>query len=160
MSDNSQGRVRQVVSALAVVLSLLFVGMELRQNTLAQRAQTRQELANASRDLILTITENPSIARAYSVLYGAMGGYSDSTLSALDSLQGRWAMFANIRNLENVWLQSQAGVVDESVLSTYGFRSAVLYQSDEFRRMWRTTWSLVFDSSFVRAFEAANQLRD
>jgi hypothetical protein len=133
--------------------------MELRQNTLAQQAQTRQELANGSRELLLAIAADPTLARAYSAMYGAMGGYPDSTLTPLDSLQGRYAMFANLRNLENVWLQSQAGVVDEAVLTTYGFRSSFLYRSDTFRQSWESLWSTVFDIAFVRAFEEANGLR-
>jgi hypothetical protein len=68
-------------------------------------------------------------------------------------------MFANLRNLENVWLQSQAGVVDEAVLTTYGFRSSFLYRSDTFRQSWESLWSTVFDIAFVRAFEEANGLR-
>jgi len=148
-----------MVSAAAVVLSLIFVGMELRQNTLAERAQTRQELANSSRELLLTIAENPTLSRAYAAMYGAMGGFQDSTLSAVDSLQGRFVMFANLRNLENVWLQSQSGVVDEDVLETYAFRNARLYSSESFRTVWRAAWSNVLDSSFVSAFEEANGLR-
>jgi hypothetical protein len=36
-----------------VALSLIFVGLEIRQNTVAQRVQTRQGLADASRDFTL-----------------------------------------------------------------------------------------------------------
>jgi hypothetical protein len=159
MDPGRKWRIGQALSAAAVVLSLVFVGMELRQNTLAQRAQTRQELANSSRELMLTIAANPTLARAYAAMYGAMGGFPDSTLSAVDSLQGRYAMFANLRNLENVWLQSQAGVVDEEVLGTYAFVNPRLYGSESFRALWLPVWSNVFDPSFVRAFEQANDLR-
>jgi hypothetical protein len=39
-------------------------------------------------------------------------------------------MFANLRNVENVWLQFRAGIVDENILPTYASRSPVLYQLD------------------------------
>jgi hypothetical protein len=151
-------QLRQILSATAVVLSLLFVGLELRQNTRAQRAQTRQELANASRELLLTIAANPSVARAYSAMYGAQGGFSDSTVSQLDSLQARYVMFANLRNIENVWLQYRAGIVGEEVLTTYAFSTSRLYQTTAFRQAWECGWSRVFDTDFVRAFEEANGL--
>ncbi len=76
-----------MLSAIAVVLSLLFVGLELRQNTLAQRAQTRQELARGSREVVLTIADNPTLARAYSGLYGGMGRPIDSMLTQPDTVQ-------------------------------------------------------------------------
>jgi hypothetical protein len=158
MDPSPRFRLGQALSATAVVLSLLFVGMELRQNTLAERAQTRQQLANSSRELLLTIADNPTLSRAYAAMYGAMGGFADTTLSPSDSLQARFVMFANLRNLENVWLQSQAGVVDEEVLNTYAFRNPRLYSSESFRVSWRTAWSNVLDSSFVRAFGEANDL--
>ena len=48
-----------------------------------------------------------------------MGQPTDSTLTLLDTLQAQFAMFANVRNVENVWLQHNEGVVDVGVLQTY-----------------------------------------
>jgi hypothetical protein len=91
-------------------------------------------------------------------MYGAQGGYPDSTVSQLDSLQGRYAMFANLRNVENVWLQFRAGIVGEEILTTYAFSSPRLYQTPAFRQSWECGWSRVFDADFVRAFEEANSI--
>ncbi len=35
-------------------------------------------------------------------------------------------MFANMRNVENGWLEFREGVVDESILNTYAFISDIL----------------------------------
>jgi hypothetical protein len=155
MSTDHRTALRQILSAAAVVVSMVFVGLELRQNTLAQRAQTRQELANSSREVILTMTDNPAVARAYATMFLPSWGYTDTTLSAEDSLQGKWAMFANLRNLENVWLQVREGAVDEEVLATYAF-DGPMYQSEVFRTMWERQWSTAFDTSFVRIFQVRN----
>ena len=157
MASERRAAIRQVLSAVAVVISLVFVGMELRQNTAAQRAQTRQELANSSRDILLTLAENSAAGRAYASMFLDRWGFSDSTLSAADSLQGYFVMFANLRNLENVWLQVREGVVGEEVLGSYAFRS-FMYQQPTFRSMWKQSWSGGFDSNFVQAFEEANGL--
>jgi hypothetical protein len=48
-----------------VALSLIFVGLEIRQNTVAQRAQTRQGLADASRDFTLGRATDPDLSRIW-----------------------------------------------------------------------------------------------
>ena len=55
----------QVVSASAVVVSLVFVGLEVRQNTVAQRAQTRQALADAVRGQATTLNSPTDIVLTF-----------------------------------------------------------------------------------------------
>ena len=50
-------------------------------------------------------------------------GDSDLTLTRGDSLQAETFMYANLRNVENVWMQSREGVVGEDVLNSYAFQS-------------------------------------
>jgi len=140
----------------ALVLSVLFVGLELRQNTRAQRAQTRQELANSSREWLLTNANNPTLARAYNAMFGGLG-YTDSTLTPVDSLQGRILMIAAVRHLENVWLQTQEGVADEALLDTYGFRAEV-WQSPGFRAFWQDYLADQVEPRFRQVFEERNGL--
>lgn len=47
------------VGAYAVMLGLLFVGLELRQNTAAAQAATIQELTHASSDLLVDVGSDP-----------------------------------------------------------------------------------------------------
>jgi hypothetical protein len=61
--------VSRLLSAGAVVVSLTFVGYEIQQNTSAQRAQTRQALADASREWIIALATNPDLDRAYEALW-------------------------------------------------------------------------------------------
>ena len=168
METKNRWAVRQVASAAAVALSLVFVGLEIRQNTAAQRAQTRQDLSTASRELILTASGNPELLEVFSCLYGDEKGARTgretpdelpncSSLTRLDTIQAMLLMRANVRNVENVFLQSREGVVDRSVLGTYGFRSPV-FTSPEFKRYWSRVRGQ-FDASFAEAFEEANGLR-
>lgn len=54
--------VSQVIGAIAVVASLLFVGVQLRQNTMAVRAQTSQAHAVGYQQIIAGIAENGEVA--------------------------------------------------------------------------------------------------
>ncbi|MDH5277142.1 MAG: hypothetical protein OEW88_12030, partial [Gammaproteobacteria bacterium] len=54
--------VAQVVSAIAVVISLLYVGYQIRANTSQIRAANRQELVNRSHSASLSFAENPELS--------------------------------------------------------------------------------------------------
>ena len=54
-------------SAIAVLLGLAFVGFELRQNTAAVEASSRQSTADASVAWLLTIASDPELARLWGV---------------------------------------------------------------------------------------------
>lgn len=54
--------VSQIIGAIAVVASLLFVGVQLRQNTKAVRAQTSQAHAVGYQQIIAGIAENGEVA--------------------------------------------------------------------------------------------------
>ena len=146
-----------LLSAAAVVASLVFLGFEIRQNTVAQRAETRQGLADASRDLILTIASDRELSRVWNAMWrpDRDGGRSGPHLSLADTMQAEAAMHANLRNLENVYLQAMEGVVDTDVLGSYGWQGP-LYASPGFWAFWEAR-KQSYDSRFVSAFEESHQ---
>ena len=150
---------RQVISAVAVVASLVFVGLEIRQNTAAQRSQTRQAIADASKDQMLRLAEDAQLARAWQGYLFPERFASPPALTVLDTVRVEQAILAFMRHQENVYLQYREGVFDESILDTYGFVGGA-WDTPQFAVFWETSPMLaVFDSSFVRAFSEANGLR-
>ncbi len=86
-----------------------------------------------------------------------MGG--ESTLSSADSASVYMAMLAALRRMENIYLQQREGVFGQDVLETYGFVGGY-FSSPAFHEYWRTRlFREVFASSFLQAFEEANDLR-
>lgn len=146
-----------LLSAAAVIASLVFLGFEIRQNTVAQRAETRQALADASREFILTIASDRELSRVWHAMWRPEldGGRAGPHLSPADTLQAKAAMHANLRNLENVYLQAMEGVVDADVLGSYGW-AGPLYASPGFWAFWEAR-KPAYDSRFVLAFEESHQ---
>ena len=151
--------IRQVLSALAVVLSLIFVGLQIKQNTEAERATTRQALADGSRDVVLALATNPSLAEAFYQLFPIPNskGPHYRQMTPTDSAVAETFAYALVRNAENVFLQYHEGVIDQSVLKTYYFESP-RWRTPQFARYWASYRSL-FDPTFVSAFEGANGIR-
>jgi len=152
---NQKVALREVVSTLAVVASLVFVGLEIRQNTAAQRSQTRQAISDAAYDSFTRLAESADLAVAFNSMF-----LDDTTsLSAADSSRAGFFMLGALRRMENVYLQHREGVFDDDILDTYGFSGGV-FTRPQFRAYWELeSFRDVFDSSFVRAFEEANGLR-
>ncbi|WOJ92941.1 hypothetical protein R0135_14270 [Congregibacter variabilis] len=53
----------EIISAVAVVISLLYVGYQVNQNTDQMRAANRQQLVNRSMDATKGFAMNPEVAR-------------------------------------------------------------------------------------------------
>ena len=115
-------RVGRTLAALGVIGSLVFVGLELQQNTAALRSQTRQGLADRNAEVVYAVAENPELARAWTLRWQREEG-SVPTMTMVDSAQAQWAMWGMLRFVEHAFLQVEEGVLPESALNGYGFRN-------------------------------------
>lgn len=149
-------RLERLLSAGAVVAGLVFVGLQTRQNTIAQRGQTRQALADASREAVLAAATNPELARSLVAFFQAPPDSTQNLGASPEDMQlGNW-LFALMRNAENVFLQSREGVVGEDIMGTYGFVGPI-YRTPQFQAWWsgNRQW---FNPDFVAEFGTANQI--
>ena len=144
-------RIGRVAASLGVILSLLFVGLQVRQAATFARAQTRQALSESNAQAVQAIAENRDLARAWSLRF-MPGAPASAQLNRTDSLQTAAAMFALLRHVENVYLQYREGVIDESVLGSYGFRDNPLFTTPAFASYWDSA-KVSFDERFIAAFE-------
>ncbi len=65
MSERNVGRrVAEAIGLVGVIGSLVFVGLEVRQSTIATRAATDAAVADAFRELNLMMASSPELARA------------------------------------------------------------------------------------------------
>jgi hypothetical protein len=144
---------QETLGFLAVVAGLVFVGLELRQSNVQARAATRQALANASIEVILMRAADAELDRQAQAWGSAIED------DVLDCGQTRMCalVFALLRHHENVFIQVQEGVVDESALLSYGFTGGGYYLSPLFAQLWPSLRQL-FDPGFVAAFEAEYDL--
>ena len=157
MSSNAADRsgiqaLGRVAATIGVILSLLFVGLELRQNRQLARAQVRQGLADRNAQVLSAIAENPELATAWIALWTSSGSARSIEMTATDTLQATYQMINLLRHVENVYLQYLEGVVDESVLTSYAFRNSRTFVLPQFHRFWPGVRDS-FDPRFVTAFE-------
>ena len=149
-------RIGEIVAALGVILSLLFVGFEVRQNTAVARGQARHALAELNQEWLMFMSQDSTAAAIWNTAYaGAPGEINED-----EDRRAQMMMTLHMRRLENVFFQYDEGLVDESALHSYGLQKADLFQTDAFRRYWvGVGWRSAFDPTFVQFFEERMDLQ-
>ena len=149
---------KEILTAGGVIFSLIFVGLEISQNTSATRGQTRTELAALNQEWLFLISD-PEISE----VFGRTWLQNDQEgLDPAELLQADLLMVANIRRLENVYYQYAEGLVDESALDSYGFQtSSPLFSTVIFSNWWFSQNNRnLFHPGFVDLFESKVGIRE
>lgn len=138
---------REVAAAFGVILSLLFVGFEVRQNTIAVRGQTREALAADVQNWIMAMATDEELSELTHRVFTL-----NEEVSAPDSARLFMAIFALVRHHENVFLQIREGALGESGFQSYGWSENTYYEHPFFVDRWLTVRHR-FHPAFVEAFE-------
>ena len=103
-------QVGELVAAIAVVISLVFVGLQIRDNTTATKAATYQDSTGYDIEILTLLASNPATARTWT----AYVRDDPDGLTAEEREQAQYLMAANIRAFENFYLQNEAGLLSEA----------------------------------------------
>jgi hypothetical protein len=147
--------IRETVGFLAVVASMVFVGMEIQQNNALARGQARQGLAELNQEWLVLFSQDAEFDALNHKVW-----YSDSVLTEAEWRRGSMMMTMHLRRLENVFFQWSEGLVDESALRSYGLQNAAQdFGTPRFETYWiEDDWRSSFDAGFVSFVEDAGGL--
>ena len=65
MNWEAVGTIAEIIGAVGVIASLLYLAVQIRQSTKVARAETTKDLYLASRDAILQIASNDALAKIW-----------------------------------------------------------------------------------------------
>lgn len=122
----------EVIGVLGVISSLIFVALEIRQNTNAVRSATVQAISQESYDINMRMAETPELL----ALLRKSNNQEPLSDSERDELFALWN--AALRLNQNRYQQFRLGVLDDTMLFEVGGRSA-LYQGNSFADFWEAT---------------------
>lgn len=134
MSERS-AKVQQGIAAVGVILSLVFVGFEIRENTKAVQGATVQAISDQS---ILHLLEGAADPDWIRILTRLGNGAEFGDLSPEDQMRYNLRASVTVRLMENRWRQAELGILGESGLDiATGVRNTEWYRSEHFRTYWR-----------------------
>jgi hypothetical protein len=117
----------EAVGVLAIVVSLVFVGLEVRQNTNAVKSTVLDSSAQASYDAIVLLIENENLRKAQAAVDGPAPDENRQLMSLYYA--------ALLRIQLNRFMQTRLGVIDEDTVSVVGGIGGI-YNNPSFREYW------------------------
>lgn len=139
-----------VLSALGVVLSLVFVGFELRQNTAAVRASAIQELSAQS---VGYLTEWATDETLPGLLTRTAAGAVPDDFTAEENQRLTLIYLAALRAYEARFIQVELGVLDDGMFEAMAGSSA-FYGRPWLRARWGEIFETSLGSDFAEYFKA------
>jgi hypothetical protein len=139
----------ELITTLGVLVSLVFVGFEIRQNTAVARGQARTDLATLNQDWLMAMAADSALQRYFNVHWLE----DDGELSRVQVVQAQNAMIAMVRRLENAFLFFREGLIPEGALRSYGMRGP-WFERSRFRNEFWPYFKDTFDPEFVAFAES------
>ena len=137
--------VAEIISAVAVVVSLIFVGLEVRKNTQISETATFQSSVTHDIDILMSLGENPVIAKAFF-------DYRDKpdSLGEEAQAQGAHLMAAVIRHMENLYLQYKKGMLSQESWRTREPLVLAIIKSPGFQKNTEVHYAGFFGGDFMK----------
>lgn len=138
----------EIIAAIAVIASLIYVGRQVEDNTAAIRSSTMQAVANSSDIALQNQAADEDLTRIRMI-----GNTDVSTLTEVQAFRygsfnrGMWI------RMQNIYAQQQLGVLDNSFWYTYSKIICEIYSPPGVRATW-PAHSAVLDPDFVEFVES------
>lgn len=131
----------EIASSVAVIITLVFLTIGVRQNTSALKAQTGQAVLASAQAELGVMMDNPEVA-----VYLATTGQ----LTSAEEHVRLNAWFTSIfRSREYAWLQFQSGAIDEAQWGTEVNVIMAILDSSRYRGWWDALGRNYFGENFV-----------
>ena len=108
MNWEAIGAVGEIVGATAVVVTLIYVAVQVRHATRETQAVSVQTAYSLDHEFLLTIGADPITAQLWATYLSAPETLADDQL-----IQGAYLMTSLVRRLENIYLQKTLGSLSE-----------------------------------------------
>jgi len=144
----------ELVSSIAILATLIYLTIEVHQNTESQNAQSRQSVLTSSQAELFFMAEHPEIEAAI---------FKPGPLTVDENLQLDSLLGAVLRSREFSWLQYQRGLIDASQWDTERAVVISVLDNERVRLWWTRSGRFVVGQefqSFVDAIIADNPVTD
>ncbi len=140
MNWTKASAISEILSSVAILVTLFYLVIEIQQNAEATRAEVRQSILASDQQFLQMIISDPELNLMW---------YKQD-LSAEERTRLSYFLITHVRMRENNWLQHQNGILDDATWQAYrGSLLAVL--SGPQPRSWWENFAVerIFDERFI-----------
>ena len=141
-------QIAEIFAAVAVVVSLLYVGMEVQSNTAAVRGAAMQAIATTDADALMTVAADADLSEIVRI-----GQMNPSQLSEADAFRYDTFMRQFWLSFQNIYQQSELGLIDTSVWQSYLSVICGMWSLAGTRETW-SRHAEILEDNFVRAVQS------
>jgi hypothetical protein len=145
--------IAEIISAIAVIISLIFVGFQIRGNTKATQASTFHEIATLDIQLLLSFANSQESARIISTFRD-----NPDALSEKEQNHGFYFFAAEVRHVENLFLQHENKMLSEKDWNSRKALVEGLVLTPGFGALLKSPFKKFFDGSFIEFGENQRKL--
>ena len=131
--------IAEIVSSIAIVVTLAYLAIQTQQNTRAINAGALQALFGSGQQELEFLASNPDIEMLY---------WKES-LSAEESVRLSLSLIYTLRGKEHTWIQFNNGVIDRISLDSLNSPIPSILSSRRARMFWESTGQDEFEPGFV-----------
>lgn len=142
------GQIAEIVAAVAVVASLIYVGKEVQSNTSAIQGAAMQAIATTDADALMTIASSADLSEIV-----RQGHQDSSQLTPADAFRYELFMRQFWLSFQNIYQQSELGLIDPSVWQSYVSVICGMWSQSGVQDTWPVHIN-VLEHSFVAVVEA------
>lgn len=140
MSIDKLVAITELIAAIAVVVSLLYLATQVRQSNRLARAQTRERMTNqAAEEVYKGFVDQPGILRSL---------YKSEPLSEDEWIRLSGWLLAAMRQREYEFFQMKDGNIEKEVWEAYRGLITIHLGSDRTRKWWDKWGKVPFDPGF------------
>lgn len=142
MSLSDLSSIGSLVSGVAVLISLIYLALQVRQAERNQQASIRQGRATRAVDIILALSD-PAVADA---LPKGSAGATDITLTQFNQFTSMYGAF--LASAEDTWLQYREGLLSDAVFESFTESWRMTLSQPGVRALW-TMRRKAFEKGFA-----------
>jgi hypothetical protein len=145
LSLNDISSIANLLAALGVLITLIYLARQVRQANLLTKFQVRQHMVQQAQEELYQWSRDPSLRNSFV----AKGPLSASELEVM-----HYFLIAAMRQREWEWFQFKDGVIKKDVYEAYHGVIALHLGIDRSRRWWSTVGRVGFNAGFVADVDA------
>jgi hypothetical protein len=141
----SLANIAEVIASIGVIVSLVFVGLQIRKNAIASEAATYQASVGYDIGMLMALSSDSEQARIFNC-YTWIPEATD--LTDEDIIRAEYQMTALLRHLENLYLQHKLGMLSDEIWQTRQALLDAIVLSPGYERFQKTSSAQTFDGAF------------
>ena len=131
--------IAEIMSSVAIVITLIYLALQTQQNSAALLASTRHQMLSADLQINSDAINNPSISEAM---------WKDE-LTTRDKVQLQYWLIDLVRSREHQWFQYRDGLLDEKLWQSYLAGLSATLSTPRTRTWWENVRYEWFDRDFA-----------